>query len=575
MYPPPYHNPIMKAGEWKVWLESALNSVRNLDATHSTIRSSGSQILGSTWTELLAFTVSGNESIALLSAATGGYDPLLEMPALLMHMDEETEYHASGFTSEFWHRTKELACSEGAKEAYAGNKYGRHNQLTDSCEVFDDPFFIVPYTTWPGYGQRANFFDETGKLVTPLGGIVTAAGRFFEAAYCNGGAKVLFVEDNTTGHSDFYINGEMFTVEFWLKLGDDTQDGYVLYCANAWCVKFDGPNDTITYGTYLAGTSTWEYKTSAECGLSTGAFAHIAVTNDGDKLRIFADGKTVYDDLAPSATTANNYIIIVGNDNGVGTNPKNIYVDELRILNGVAVYTSDFTPPNSPFDMTGVYIPCSLRVKINGSASEEVQYPAIARHFFRLANLVHGDEISVEAKFGNDIEIDWWTTYEASSDGVDGNKRLRYPSPEYINDDPRWYGYWTDIYKMLVNAEGRTPGVQKSIETDTATSDAFSYAAATAYTLCAVNVNTTGRNVRLECYSRSLFTAFELHKDGAKIADLSIFTQRGKDGALTESTLCHDIVFVECTEGSHEFVLKGLSTTTESGHMEAQLHVIY
>lgn len=575
MYPPPYHNPIMKSGEWKVWLESALNSVRNLDATPVTSRSSGSQILGATWTELHAFTVSGSENKALLSVATGGYDPLLTTPVLLMHMDDVIEYHVTGFASEYWHETKALACSEGAKEAYAGNKYGRHDSLTNSCYVFDDPYFLVPYTTWVGYGERSRFIDETGKLVTPLGGIVTGAGRFFQAAYCNGGARVLLVEDNTPGHSEFYINGEMFTVEFWLKLGDDTQDGFVLYCANAWCVKFDGPNDTITFGTYLTSTSTWEYKTSAECGLSIGAFVHIAITSDGEKLRIFAGGEMVYDGQVPGETTAYNHIIIIGNDNGVGNNPKNIYIDELRILNGIAEYISNFTPPNSPFDMTGVCIPCSLRVKINDATVEEVQYPAIARHFFRLENLARGDEISVEAKFGNDIEIDWWATYEASSDGVDGNKRLRYPSPEYMNDDPRWYGYWTDIYKMLVGAESRTQGSQKLIETDTDVSDAYSYTAATTYTLCTVNVEAARPNVRVECFSRSLFTAFELHQDGAKIADLSIFTQRGKDGALTESTLCHDIVFVNVTEGSHEFALKGLATTTESGHMEAQLHVIY
>ncbi len=219
--------------------------------------------------------------------------------------------------------------------------------------------------------------------------------------------------------------------------------------------------------------------------------------------------------------------------------------------------------------------PVNLRVLVNGNVVETVDYPSYARQFFSLSGLKQGDIISAEIKYGDGVDVDWWYTYEASTEGDESGGKLKYPAPEYLNDDPRWIGRWTDIYRLLLAAEGNTPGVGKAVESDEDSTDSYSYVATNTDTLCTVTVTTERATARVECFSRSLFTAFELHKDGSKIADLSMCHQRGDDMGFSSSTLCHDIVIVDVAPGSHTFTLKGVASTTESGHMEAQLHVIY
>lgn len=508
MYPPPYHNPVMRSGEWKLWLEAAFGAIRNLDVSAGSARSSGSDTFGATWTELFTLSPIADENKAALSVAIGGFDP-----------------YVTGVTM--------------------------HHHCTD-------------------------LYDEQGREWDTTYASIITSGRIAPRNYPYGITDRIYLTD-----SDFACEGD-FTLEMFVEFLDFPSSNQQLGQSIFWCgASWNGPgawlncqNNTNT----LYWTTAASYASIRNTGvtLNKDIEYHLAIAREGQVTRLFLDGVEIDSDTTATPGTAieSGYMAFGGTQVG-GLEYFKIRLDELRLIDGEAIYTTDFTPPIKPLQYSGSTIKAELRLLVNGTVVETVSYPSAARQFFDLSGLKEGDVISVESKYIDGEPVDWWYTYEASTSGVESGGKMKYPAPEYLNDDPRWIGRWTDIYKMLLGADGRTPGSQKSVATDDASSDSHSYTASTTDTLCSVTVAPTRANVRIECFSRSLFTAFELHKDGVKIADLSMFTQRGKDGSLTESTLCHDIVYSEVTASSHTYTLKGVATTTESGHMEASLHVVY
>ena len=87
--------------------------------------------------------------------------------------------------------------------------------------------------------------------------------------------------------------------------------------------------------------------TSNSTNFALNAWTHLAVTRQGQILRFFING--VLEITINAATTyfpdtVNNFNIGgFGNHFGVGN------IDEVRIVEGNAVYTANFTPPTSPF----------------------------------------------------------------------------------------------------------------------------------------------------------------------------------------------------------------------------------
>jgi formylglycine-generating enzyme required for sulfatase activity len=75
---------------------------------------------------------------------------------------------------------------------------------------------------------------------------------------------------------------------------------------------------------------------------------HIALTRSGSAFRAFIDGTLVATDTGIVATLGGVLEITGQNANG-DNGDLNGYIDELRVVKGVAVWTSDFTPPTAPY----------------------------------------------------------------------------------------------------------------------------------------------------------------------------------------------------------------------------------
>lgn len=161
----------------------------------------------------------------------------------------------------------------------------------------------------------------------------------------NGG----YVETPTTvgnfGTSDFTVEGwfyiESYTGAYqclFSKTGPNNDQGYALLI---------DPNSTQLQ--FLASNSTsWTWYFLAD-PLSTSQWHHIAVVREGDVIKLYVDGTSVASTSGVTSIWSNtNEGVIIGNygHSGLGSNviPLNGYVDDFKITEGQAVYTSDFIP---------------------------------------------------------------------------------------------------------------------------------------------------------------------------------------------------------------------------------------
>lgn len=134
-----------------------------------------------------------------------------------------------------------------------------------------------------------------------------------------------------------------FTIECWVQLAAVGSVRGIVgkgTGTTGWLISTNASNQVVfTYGSNtITSTAT----------LSISTWYHIAVSRSGtgsNLTKIFING--VNDGtgtVATNFTEANN--IVVGADR-TGTNPLNGYIDDLRVVNGQALYTSNFAPPTA------------------------------------------------------------------------------------------------------------------------------------------------------------------------------------------------------------------------------------
>jgi hypothetical protein len=140
---------------------------------------------------------------------------------------------------------------------------------------------------------------------------------------------------------NFAFSSGNFTIEFWLYINTtsgtpivfDMRDGGgsqtpVIYLNGSALVYYTNSGVRITGGT-----------------LSTGIWYHVAVCRSGTSTKMFLDGTQI----GSTYTDSTNYSggnLWLGSYSSGGFD-LNGYIDDLRITNGYARYTTTFTPPGS------------------------------------------------------------------------------------------------------------------------------------------------------------------------------------------------------------------------------------
>jgi len=139
-----------------------------------------------------------------------------------------------------------------------------------------------------------------------------------------------------------------FTIEFWYNGGAQpnrfpsivgTLDAFS--ATGAWRVHTYVNNTSSFQFTY--GITNYQFTTT---DYNDGVWRHFAVTREGTNLKGFVNGVQQGSTLTFSGSLSSRKIMVAGqlrdNDHQEG------FISNVRVINGTALYTSDFTPPTAP-----------------------------------------------------------------------------------------------------------------------------------------------------------------------------------------------------------------------------------
>ena len=135
----------------------------------------------------------------------------------------------------------------------------------------------------------------------------------------------------------------------WVFTGDHTIEAWVYIVslsANGTIYGTGGPGsaDQLTYES--TGALYWANQGTGTGVITRNNWIHVAVARSGTTLKIFING-TAQVTATVSGTVGQNLPAYIGMRSDA-TNSVNGYISNLRIINGTALYTANFTPPTAP-----------------------------------------------------------------------------------------------------------------------------------------------------------------------------------------------------------------------------------
>jgi len=192
-------------------------------------------------------------------------------------------------------------------------------------------------------GSGSTFVDSSGtpKTITANGSATqsTAESKFGgKSAFFNGSSSLSAPASLTNLPA-----GTDFTVEAWVYPTSTAQGGILGSGGNGpLCFGFDSGK------LFLSRANIAEVVASATGAIVANQWQHVAATRSGDVMRLFINGTQV-GSVTQSVSFPEPSAFSVGHLAGEGVWYYSGYIDELRITNGVARYTANFTPPTAPF----------------------------------------------------------------------------------------------------------------------------------------------------------------------------------------------------------------------------------
>ncbi|MFC1625941.1 LamG domain-containing protein, partial [Patescibacteria group bacterium] len=247
-----------------------------------------------------------------------------------------------------------------------------------------------------GADASTTFTDDTNKTWTAVANaqIDTAQSEF-------GGASGLFDGTGdwvtTPTNTDFDVGSSNFTIDCWLRLaslpgagvrypilnnygGSPTNGFYynIVEASGVYYVQFIG---------YDAGSQDFGY--SKAISLTANTWFHLAFVRNGNTITAYKDGVSLGDVTDSDDIGASTQTVFAAGHSGLGS--LNGWMDELRFSNGVARWTTDFTPETSAytFNATGIGTGILLNSEDGAGNIENV-----ARIVGSLATVTDGSEVS-------------------------------------------------------------------------------------------------------------------------------------------------------------------------------------
>ncbi len=194
-----------------------------------------------------------------------------------------------------------------------------------------DPYF--DQVTLLLRGEGTNGAQNNTFLNTPI----TAIGSY--AGYFDGSGDYLTI---STGSSVAFGTGD-FTVEFWLYFVAVDPDFDIFVATSTMNIGFyQAQGWGLTYNNGIGGFP-GSYKIQSGVTPPLNTWAHIACCRASGVTRLFVNGVQA----GSSYTDTTSYAAGTTTVGNSGYSP-NAYISNVRILNGVGLYSGTFTPPTSP-----------------------------------------------------------------------------------------------------------------------------------------------------------------------------------------------------------------------------------
>lgn len=178
-------------------------------------------------------------------------------------------------------------------------------------------------------------------VVSGTAQIDTAQFKFGTASglFSPGGGSFIDVTDNNGSLA--FSTGD-YTVDFWIRWNDVTNR------QDIWCVSPGGTTIFLLKGAVntlsVAATGIGNV-TVGTTVVAANIWYHVAVTRQASLTRLFLNGGLE----GTPGIDGNDYL---GDDFRIGESTGNIvngWIDEFRVIKGLAVWTAPFTPPAAPY----------------------------------------------------------------------------------------------------------------------------------------------------------------------------------------------------------------------------------
>lgn len=190
---------------------------------------------------------------------------------------------------------------------------------------FTSPLIQNTSYTTATYGASA-FFDGTGDTLTaPSGASISGTGDF-------------------TG--ECWVYPTAIPGSYNVVVANDTSGGIAMFAIN-------------NNGTVFFGRSLIEIQGTTSNALNFYSWNHLAISRQSGTLRLFINGVQGY-----SGSIGTNYnagVVRIGSDGGGSALPYTGYLSNFRIIQGSALYTSNFAPPAVPItSISGTSLLCNF-----------------------------------------------------------------------------------------------------------------------------------------------------------------------------------------------------------------------
>lgn len=200
-------------------------------------------------------------------------------------------------------------------------------------------------------------------------GVSYVSGEFSQGAQFAGGASN--IQALNTG-AIYDTPSADFTIDFWANPTLAATQTYCAYADNAsnlaWTL-FSFASGNLRFIVLNPGGSAFVDFAAAAATITAGVWQHIAAVRSGSTWLLFVNGiQVATTTTAGTVRTLANSAINMGCEFS-GSQPYTGALDEFRFSNGVARWTSNFTPPTAPYGaaLPGVYTVSTARVAANST----------------------------------------------------------------------------------------------------------------------------------------------------------------------------------------------------------------